>query len=66
MFFADSETEAGELYNGGNGRNDEDEESSVPEDDVENKDGEEDDIQGGVGGVENLPPHVAAQVIHLL
>ena len=44
MFFADSETEAGELYNGGNGRNDEDEESSVPEDDVENKDEEEDDM----------------------
>ena len=30
------------------------------------KDGEEDDIQGGVGGVENLPPHIAAQVVHLL
>ena len=44
MFFANSETEAGELYNGGNGRNDDEEESSVPEDDVENKDEEDDDM----------------------
>ena len=28
------------------------------------QDGEEDDIQGRVGGVQDLPPYVALQVIH--
>ena len=30
------------------------------------QDREEDDVEGGVGGVQHFPPHVAVQVVHLL